>query len=297
MKNGNLPLLHDTQTMTRLREFEFGDADFEALRRLVKQITGINLSDQKRELVYGRLARRLRALRLKSFGEYRELLARDGGQEIAQFCNAITTNLTAFVREPHHFDDLREHVLMPMAAGAAAGAAAGGERRLRIWSAGCSTGEEPYSLAMTILEAVPELRRWDVRILATDLDSDVLERGRRGVYAEDRLKNMTLQRRSRFFIERRERDGLHYEASPELKSLITFKQLNLMHPFPMRGPLDAIFCRNVVIYFDKETQRDLFARISQLQRPGNLLFLGHSESLFKVSEDYTLIGKTVYRRA
>jgi chemotaxis protein methyltransferase CheR len=227
-------------------------------------------------------------LQLRSFAEYRDLLADDGGQEIVQFCNAITTNLTAFFREPHHFDYLRDHVLAPMVSGA--------QRRLRIWSGGCSTGEEPYSLAMTILETLPDLKRWDVRILATDLDSDVLERARRGVYAEDRLKNMTLQRRVRFFTERRDREGVCYEASPELKSLITFKQLNLMHPLPMRGPLDAVFCRNVVIYFDKDTQRDLFTRVSQLQRPGNLLFLGHSESLFKVSEDYTLIGKTVYRR-
>jgi chemotaxis protein methyltransferase CheR len=286
----NIPLLHDTQTMMRLREFEFGNEDFEALRRLVKQLTGINLSDQKRELVYGRLARRLRALQLQSFAQYREILAQDGGREIAQFCNAITTNLTSFFREPHHFDYLRDQVLLPMLQSGAA-------RRLRIWSAGCSTGEEPYSIAMTILETLPDVRRWDVRILATDLDSDVLERGRRGVYTEDRLKNLTLQRRMRFFRERRERDGLCHEATPELKSLITFKQLNLMHPLPMRGPLDAIFCRNVVIYFDKDTQRDLFSRVAQLQQPGNLLFLGHSESLFKVSEQYSLIGKTVYRRA
>jgi chemotaxis protein methyltransferase CheR len=291
MSNGiNTPLLHDTQTMMRLREFDFGNDDFEALRRLVKQLTGINLSDQKRELVYGRLARRLRALQLQSFAQYRDLLAQDGGREIAQFCNAITTNLTSFFREPHHFDYLRDQVLAPMANSGAA-------RRLRIWSAGCSTGEEPYSLAMTILEVLPDVHRWDVRILATDLDSDVLERGRRGVYTEDRLKNLTLQRRTRFFRERREREGLCYEVAPELKSLITFKQLNLMHALPMRGPLDAIFCRNVVIYFDKDTQRDLFSRVAQLQSSGNLLFLGHSESLFKVSEQYALIGKTVYRRA
>jgi chemotaxis protein methyltransferase CheR len=286
----NHPLLHDTQTMCRLREFEFGNEDFEALRRLVKQITGISLSDQKRELVYGRLARRLRALQLKSFGEYREILARDGGREIAEFCNAITTNLTSFFREPHHFDYLRQQVLMPLAADTA------GTRRLRIWSAGCSTGEEPYSIAMTVLEALPDIRRWDVRILATDLDSDVLERGRRGIYTDDRVKSLTPQRRARFFVEHRSRDGVTYEAAAELKSLIAFKQLNLMHPLPMRGPLPTIFCRNVVIYFDKDTQRDLFSRLSQLQRPGDLLFLGHSESLFKVSEDYALIGKTVYRR-
>jgi chemotaxis protein methyltransferase CheR len=291
MANGmHIPLLHDTQTMMRLREFDFSNEDFEALRRLVKQITGINLSDQKRELVYGRLARRLRVLQLQSFAQYRELLAQDGGREIAQFCNAITTNLTSFFREPHHFDYLREQVLAPMANSAAA-------RRLRIWSAGCSTGEEAYSIAMTILEALPDVRRRDVRILATDLDSDVLERGRRGLYTEDRLRHLTPQRRTRFFREAGSRDGLCYEVTPELKSLITFKQLNLMHPWPMRGPLDVIFCRNVVIYFDKDTQRGLFSRVAQLQQPGNLLCLGHSESLFKVSEQYSLIGKTVYRRA
>lgn len=283
----NTPRVHDTQTMSRLREFEFGNEDFEALRKLVKDITGINLSDQKRELVYGRLARRLRALQLRSFGDYREFLAKDS-QELVQFCNAITTNLTAFFREPHHFDYLREHVLLPLVAGT--------PRRLRIWSAACSTGEEPYSLAMTVLEAVPDIKRWDIKILATDLDSDVLERARRGIYAEDRLKSMPLQRRNRFFTEHQEREGVFYEATSELRSLITFKQLNLMHPLPMPGPLDAIFCRNVVIYFDKDTQRELFARIAQLQRPADLLFLGHSESLFKVTDAYTLIGKTIYRR-
>src|SRR5579872_6547854 len=168
-------LVHDTQTMMRLREFEFADEDFDALRNLVKQITGINLSDQKRELVYGRLARRLRALQLRSFAEYRAYLASDGGKEIVQFCNAITTNLTAFFREPHHFDYLREQVLTPFLSGT--------NKRLRIWSAGCSTGEEPYTLAMTVLETIPDVKKWDIRILATDVDSDVLERGRRGVYA------------------------------------------------------------------------------------------------------------------
>ena len=283
-------LLRDA-TQNRLREFAFGNADFEALRILVKQITGIHLSDQKRELVYGRLARRLRALQLRSFAEYREILSQDGGQEIAELCNAITTNLTAFFREPHHFEYLREQVLLPLAADPA------GDRRLRIWSAGCSTGEEPYSIAMTVLEAIPDLRRWDIRILATDLDSEVLQRGQRGVYAADRVRGLSPQRIARFFTPRQERDGACFQVSAEVASLITFKQLNLMHPLPMKGPLQAIFCRNVIIYFDKDTQRDLFARISRLQRPGQLLFLGHSESLFKVSEEYSLIGRTVHRRA
>jgi len=274
----------------RIREFAFGTEDFEALRQLVKQVTGIHLSEQKRELVYGRLARRLRALGLTSFAQYRKVLDDDSGQELVEFCNAITTNLTSFFREPHHFDYLRDQLLQPLARDAA------GTRRLRIWSAACSTGEEPYSIAMTLLESLPDLRRWDVRILATDLDSDVLARARRGVYAEDRVKNLSAQRRDRFFNQKREGDGLYYEVAPALRELITFKQLNLMHPLPMRGPLQAIFCRNVIIYFDKETQRELFGRISQLQRPGDLLFLGHSESLFKVSEVYALMGKTVYRR-
>jgi chemotaxis protein methyltransferase CheR len=283
--------LRDALAAPRQREFVFSNEDFEALRRLVKELTGINLTDQKRELVYGRLARRLRALHLRTFAEYRDLLASDGGKEISEFCNAITTNLTSFFRESHHFDYLREHVLQARAASRA------GSRRLRIWSAGCSTGEEPYSLAMTVLETLPDLRTWDIKILATDLDSDVLAKAQRGTYATDRVRPLGPQRLSRFFVERRGKDGPVYEVAPELTSLITFRQLNLMHSLPMKGPLDVIFCRNVVIYFDKDTQRELFARVSHLQRAGDLLFLGHSESLFKVSESYTPIGKTIYRRS
>ncbi len=282
--------LREALSAPRTREFAFGNEDFEALRKLVKDLTGINLSDQKRELVYGRLARRLRALHLRTFAEYRELLASDGGQEIAEFCNAITTNLTSFFRESHHFDYLREHVLQARAANR------GAARRIRIWSAGCSTGEEPYSLAMTVMEAIPDLRSWDIKILATDLDSDVLAKAQRGIYAAERVRGIGPQRLSRFFVEQRGREGAGYEVIPELASLITFRQLNLMHSLPMKGPLDVIFCRNVVIYFDKDTQREMFGRVAHLQRPGDLLCLGHSESLFKVSESYAPIGKTIYRR-
>jgi chemotaxis protein methyltransferase CheR len=256
---------------------------------LVKSLTGINLSDQKRELVYGRLARRLRALQLRTFAEYRERLKADV-QELAELCNAITTNLTSFFREPHHFQYLREHVLAPLAADPH------GPRRLRIWSAGCSTGEEPYSIAMTVLEELPDPGRWDVRILATDLDSEVLARARRGVYPAERTGNLSPERLQRFFIERQEAGGLCRQIAPEVAALVTFKQLNLIHALPMKGPLNAVFCRNVVIYFDKDTQRELFARIARLQRPGHLLFLGHSESLFKVCDSYALIGKTIHRR-
>jgi chemotaxis protein methyltransferase CheR len=269
------------------REFSFGEEDFAALRQLVKAHTGIHLSEQKRELVYGRLSRRLRALGLESFRDYRRLLEHDEGGELVQFCNAITTNLTSFFREAHHFAYLHEQLRAAKAAAAS--------RRLRFWSAGCSTGEEPYSLAMTVLEAFDELHGWDVRILATDLDTEVLERARRGSYAPERVRELGARRLGRFFC----RDGgaaPQYTVSEQLRELITFRELNLMHALPMKGPLDAVFCRNVIIYFDKETQRELFARIARLQRPGAMLFLGHSESLFRVSDDYSLVGKTIYRR-
>ena len=275
-------------TAQRLREFLFRDEDFQALRALVRSLTGINLSEQKRELVYGRLTRRLRALHLRSFAEYRELLRRDP-KELTELCNAITTNLTSFFREPHHFQYLREQWLIPLAQQHAGG-------RLRIWSTACSSGEEPYSIAMTVLETLPDCDRWDVRILATDLDSEMLERARRGVYPLERLHGITAQRQARFLPELQSSPTASRRIAPELAALVTFKQLNLMHALPMKGPLDVIFCRNVVIYFDKDTQRDLFARISQLQRPGDLLFLGHSESLFKISDNYALIGKSIYRR-
>jgi chemotaxis protein methyltransferase CheR len=149
---------------------------------------------------------------------------------------------------------------------------------------------------MTIRETLPDASGWDIRILATDLDSDVLARGERGIYPAERLREVSPARVNRFFRQTTLNGQPAYAAAPELRKLITFKQLNLMTEFPMRGPLDAIFCRNVVIYFDKDTQRDLFARMAQLQQPGAILFLGHSESLFKVSTDYALIGKTIYRR-
>jgi chemotaxis protein methyltransferase CheR len=278
-----------TQQLQRMREFAFGDEDFEALRRLVKQLTGINLTDQKRELVYGRLSRRLRALNLTTFRDYRQILQEDS-DELVNFCNAITTNLTSFFRENHHFEYLRDNVLLKRAQDA------NSTRRIRIWSSACSTGEEPYSIAMTVHEALSDVRRWDIKILATDLDSEVLNRAQRGVYGPDRVQGFDPRRLDRFFSRAGDKGGLAYRVNPDVSALITFKQLNLMHELPMKGPLDVIFCRNVVIYFDKDTQRELFARMAKLQRPGDLLFLGHSESLFKVSNDYALIGKTVYRR-
>jgi chemotaxis protein methyltransferase CheR len=272
----------------REREFELLDADFDALREIIKIRAGIHLSVGKKELVYGRVSRRLRHLKLRSFAEYRALLE-SNEDELVEFCNAMTTNLTSFFRESHHFDYVRDQVLEPRLRDPRA------SRRIRIWSAACSSGEEPYSIAMVVRETLQDLRNWDVRILATDLDTEILARAMAGVYPEDRLKALTRQRMLTHFSAIPGRPG-HFSVAPELASLITFKQLNLTRDLPISGPLDAIFCRNVIIYFDKDTQRDLFARIAVLQRSDDVLFLGHSESLFKVSDDYVLQRKTIYRR-
>ena len=285
----------DTGGTTSIRalanDFHLSDAEFDRIRVLVREHTGIALADTKRQLVYGRLARRLRALRLSNFGEYIELLERGEPGELEEFTNAVTTNLTSFFREPHHFEYLAQQALPELVARAA------GRNRLRVWCCAASTGEEPYSIAMILREAQALLAGWDVKLLATDLDSNVLAHGKAGVYTRERFATVAGKRVSRFFEETGGRDGeKKLSASAELRNLITFKQLNLMHDWPMKGPFDAIFCRNVIIYFDKDTQRVLFERMAALQRPGDFLFLGHSESLYRVCDRYELIGRTIYRR-
>ena len=280
-----------TQTQRMLGiEFELTQPQFERIRVLVRQHTGIALSDAKRQLVYGRLARRLRALRLDNFGDYIKLLERGDQTEIEEFTNAVTTNLTSFFRERHHFEHMAEQMLPTLAAKPSA------SRKLRIWCCAASTGEEPYSIAIVLREAQQLLGGWDVKLLATDLDSSVLATGRNGIYAAPRLEGMDRKRVARFFDVGSGAHEGHFRVRDELRSLITFKQLNLMHEWPMRGPFDAIFCRNVIIYFDKATQRALFERMAFLQRPGDLLYLGHSESLYRVSTQYELVGRTIYRR-
>lgn len=271
-------------------DYVLTDVQFHRIRELVREHTGIALSDAKRQLVYGRLTRRLRALKLESFAEYVELLERGVPSELEEFTNAITTNLTSFFREPHHFEYLASDVLPRIVAKDA------GARRARIWCCAASTGEEPYSIAMVLREAQELLTGFDVKLLATDLDSAVLATGAAGVYNAERLQSVSGKRVSRFF---RKGGGEHagkVRVQDELRNLVTFKQLNLMNEWPVRGPFDAIFCRNVIIYFDKDTQRALFERMAALQRPGDILFLGHSESLYRVSDKYELVGRTIYRR-
>ncbi|HTV95024.1 MAG TPA: protein-glutamate O-methyltransferase CheR [Steroidobacteraceae bacterium] len=270
-----------------LQEFELSDSDFARLRALVREHTGVALADSKRELVYSRVARRLRALKLSSFSDYCALVETGHGDELQELTNAITTNLTAFFREKHHFDQLAAEVLPQLQQERRTG------RRVRLWSAGCSSGEEPYSIAMVLREAWTRWTDWDVRLLATDIDSKVLCAASAGEYSAERLKGVSPERAERWFTPGA---GKAFTAGDELKSLITFRRLNLLEAWPMKGPFDVIFCRNVVIYFDKETQRELFDRMADLQDPGGWLFIGHSENLFNVTRRYKLVGRTVYRR-
>jgi chemotaxis protein methyltransferase CheR len=271
-----------------LREYELSDDDFHRIRRLVRERLGIALTQSKRELVYARLSRRLRALKLRDFRAYLERIESGDAEELQHFCNAITTHLTSFFRERHHFDFLAQQLLPALER------CDGGTRRMRLWSAGCSTGEEPYSIAIVLLEHMRYLCNWDIRILATDIDTNVLSHARSGRYSMERLERMESERLLRWF--ERTPDGEQFVVRDELKRLITFKALNLMDEWPMRGPIDVIFCRNVVIYFDRETQRQIVARMAALQRPDDHLILGHSESLLQVSKQYRLVGDTIHRR-
>jgi chemotaxis protein methyltransferase CheR len=233
-------------------------------------------------MVYSRLARRLRALRLPCFRSYLDLVEADHGAEWDEFTNALTTNLTAFFREGHHFDTLRERVR---------GWAVG--RRLRIWCAAASTGEEPYSLAMTLVEAFSS---WvpPAEVLATDVDTAALRKGEAGVYARERVAKLGEERMRRYFAKHGS-DNAQLQVRPELKSLVTFRRANLLDPaWPVSLPCDAIFCRNVLIYFDRATQRRIVERFLPLLRPEGLLFVGHSEGLFHCADLVRSLGKTVY---
>jgi len=271
-----------------LREYEFSDEDFQRVRQLVREKIGISLAESKRELVYGRLSRRLRALGLVDFHTYLKRIEQSDTDELQQLCNAITTNLTAFFRERHHFDYLSGELLPTLERNNA------DSRRIRIWSAGCSSGEEAYSIAMVVLETLGHLRDWDIRILATDVDTGVLKQARRGVYGGERLEKLDSARLLRWFT--RIGDTSHYRVCPEVKQLVAFKFLNMVGEWPMHGPFDLIFCRNVVIYFDRSTQRQIIARMAALQGAGDHLILGHSESLLDVSTQYRLANQTIYRR-
>lgn len=272
------------------KEFVFTDKDFQRVRTMVLEHTGICLSEIKHDMVYSRLAKRIRALNLASFSEYLDLLNDATHEEMGNFVNAITTNLTSFFREPHHFEYLKNTLLPRLMQENA------DSRQIRIWSAGCSTGEEPYSLAITVKEAIPDRLGWDVRILATDLDTNVIAKGQSGIYTEERVNGLSKAVLKRWFARGKGPNAGSVRVSPELQEMIIFKQLNLMGSWPVRPGVDIIFCRNVVIYFDKETQKTLFDRYADTLKPDGSLFIGHSETLYKVTDRFNLLGKTIYQR-
>lgn len=273
------------------KEFPFTLKEFRFLSALVYERAGIVLKDHKMNMVYSRLARRLRELGLETFSDYCALLQRDAeGAEIGVLINAITTNLTRFFREEHHFEHLAGTVLCEVEDHARSA----GRNRLRIWSAGCSSGEEPYSIAMTLTNRFPRLSSWNAKILATDLDTSMVAKGKAGVYPAADLEGLPAGYRKRFFGSGGE-PGKSVASDP-LKKLITFKQLNLLGAWPMKGPFDAIFCRNVMIYFDEPTKAKLVRRFATMLRPGGWLYIGHSETLLEGGDTFELQGRTIYRR-
>jgi len=252
-------------------EFLFTEGDFRKIAAMVHGDAGIALHETKATLVYSRLAKRLRALGLASFQDYCALVAgADGVDERQKMLAALTTNVTRFFREPHHFDHLRDKVLPPLLAAAKAGG------KIRIWSAACSSGQEPYSAAMTILSLAPDAANLDIKILATDIDPNMVADARTGIYAEGLLTGIPAEYLRRFTSSAAGRPG-SVQIAAEARALITFNELNLIGDWPMKGKFDAIFCRNVAIYFDDDTQARLWSRFAPLLPVGGRLYIGHSE--------------------
>lgn len=269
------------------QEFSFTDEDFRALAHLARTQFGLSLAESKKPLVYSRLTRRLRARNIHRFDEYMSLLdIPDEQDERLQLISALTTNVTSFFREKHHFETLRNVVLPKLAS----------RRRIRIWSAGCSTGQEAYSIAMTILDAVPDAACRDIRILATDIDPAVVKRAKEGSYTAEDIETIPAEMR-RAWIRASADAGGRNELAAEVKHLISFGELNLVDTWPFQGPFDAIFCRNVAIYFDQETQQHLWQRFAAMLDKDAHLFIGHSERVAGPAlQALETAGVTTYRK-
>ncbi|HBK54979.1 MAG TPA: chemotaxis protein CheR [Xanthomonadales bacterium] len=270
---------------TKERDFEFTARDFKRVCDLIHQVAGIALAASKQEMVYSRLARRLRVLGMDSFQTYLDALEREDGEEWQHFTNALTTNLTSFFREPHHFEILARH-LHDWHAGP-----------ITLWCSAASTGEEPYSIAMVACE-VFDSPTPPVRILATDIDTQVLETAARGIYPVERIESLSGERKRRFFMRGNGPNAGLCRIDPALRDLIEFRRLNLLdRDYRLKGPFTAIFCRNVMIYFDKPTQLAVLKRMQPLLDREGLFFAGHSESFFHATDLIRPVGRTVYRRA
>jgi chemotaxis protein methyltransferase CheR len=273
-------------TAEHTREFHFTTQDFQLISKLIYQHAGIALAGSKQELVYSRVARRLRATGIKTFAEYLERLQRGDEAEWEEFTNSLTTNLTSFFREPHHFRILTEH-LRKM----------GKIRPIELWCSACSTGEEAYSLAMTAVDAFGGFDN-PVRIVASDLDTKVLEIARTGRYRLESVTKIPPQQIDKFFVRCNGEHAGYVQVRPELQKMITFRRVNLLDmTWPIREKLDVIFCRNVMIYFDKATQFAILKKFAPLMRNDGLLFAGHSENFFHADAYFKLRANTVYELA
>lgn len=271
-------------------EFPFTWSDFRQIAELVHSEAGIVLTETKANLVYSRLAKRLRAIGLRTFREYCALIQdAHGADERQAMIAAMTTNVTRFFRESHHFDYLRTRVFPELLQGVRRG------ERVRIWSAGSSSGEEAYSIALTALGVMPEAAEYDVRILASDIDPEMLRRGNLGIYAVRQLTDVPMELRRKWFRSVPQSSGEEMEVGPELRTLVRFRELNLLREWPMRGRFDVIFCRNVMIYFDDDTQNAVWQRFATVLRPGGILCIGHSERITG-TQPFDLVGQTIYRR-
>lgn len=265
------------------REFHFTKKDFERVKKMIYDHAGISLSDSKQELVYSRLSRRLRATGIQTFDAYLKLLESNNETEWEAFTNSLTTNLTSFFREPHHFPLLAEQLK-----------AIRGKHPITIWCSAASTGEEPYTIAMTVLDTLGRDAS-QVSIIATDLDTKVLETAKAGIYPEERINKLDPELVKRHFLRGTGAQAGFVRVRPELRDMITFRQVNLLHNnWPVRAPVDVIFCRNVMIYFDKPTQLSILKKFVPLLRSDGLLYAGHSESFHHAEEYFRLRGKTVY---
>lgn len=269
-------------------EYTLTARNFAHIAHMLRETSGIHLPDAKAALVYSRLAKRLRTLRLASFDDYCDLISSpEGEDERSAMLQALTTNVTRFYREPHHFDHLRDQVLPPLIARAKSGG------KVRLWSSACSTGQEPYSMALTLLSVFPDAGRYNVKILATDIDAKVVATARAGVYSDESVSPIPAQLRDRHLTRIRGDAENEWRVNPDVRDLITFNQLNLIGDWPMRGRFDAIFCRNVVIYFEQETQNRIWGRFQNILTPEGRLYVGHSERVDVIGFEND--GLTVYR--
>jgi chemotaxis protein methyltransferase CheR len=271
-------------------ELLFTEEDFRRISAMLHADAGIAIPETKATLVYSRLAKRLRALGLRSFRDYCALVADGrGGDERQKMLAALTTNVTRFFREPHHFEHLESKVLPPLQAHAKAGG------RVRLWSAGCSNGQEPYSIALTILTRLPEAADLDVRVLATDIDPNMVAEGKAGIYRDDLVAAIPEPVRRRWMTPLD--GGRSWQAGDAMRRLVSFRELNLIGEWPMKGPFDVIFCRNTVIYFEEDTQSRVWSRFEPMLKPGGALYIGHSERLTgPATARFENDGLTTYRK-